>query len=257
VNISESVGMVEAQILGLKRIVEQELEETKKRLSELDEESNTLDKMIDIYRRRIGSNYAKSVSNIEHKDFNNKSLREVLQYIAKLNNNTLVVKEAVKLMKGANLFGNPANAASVVYSILKRSPEFSRIGTGTFRLLSKIEMLKPLPDIATASPIRSSLHNPISFEKAIIKVLQDANGESLRGDEIWKRMQGLGVKSNSKNPVGWVNRIASIIGAEKVGPKIWRWKASQIPEQKPLNLPAQTLTSEQTFIFPSIEQKSQ
>jgi hypothetical protein len=234
--------MVEAQIIDLKRLVEQDLEETKKRLASLEEESNTLDKMLDIYKRRIGSSYAKSISSIDHKDFDNKTLRDSLHFIAKRNNNTIVVKDAVKLMKGANLFGNPDNAASVVYAILNRSPEFEKIGSGMFRLLSKEQIqaiIKP-----TITKIHRPISNVISFKNAVTKVLKDANGEPLTNKEIWKRMQAIGVNSNAKDPAAWVNRLAKDVGAEKYAPKTWRWIFSA-PEQKtleinPITIPGQT-----------------
>jgi len=234
--------MVEAQIIELKRIVEQEREETKNRLASLDEEWNTLDKMLDIYKRRIGSSYAKSISTIDHNNFSNISLREALRYIGKLNNNTIVVKNAVKLMKDANLFGNPDNAASVVYAILNRSPEFLKIGSGMFRLLPKAQV--PAIRKPTIPKIRPPISNYISFKNAVTKVLKDANGEPLSCKEIWKRMQTLGVNSNAKNPVAWVNRLAKDVGAEKYAPQTWRWVFSK-PEQKtleitPITIPEQT-----------------
>ena len=242
-NINTSIGMVEAQIMDLKRLVEQDLEETKKRLASLEEEYNTLDKMLDIYKRRIGSSYAKSISDINYKDFDNKTLREALHFIAKRNNNTIVVKDAVKLMKGANLFGNPDNAASVVYAILNRSPEFEKMGSGMFRLLSKDQIPTIAPSITSN---HSPLNNEISFKKAIVKVLQEANGEPLNTKEIWRRMQNLGVKSNSKEPTAWINRLSKDVGAEKVAPQMWRWRI-QPPEQKPLEMNTQVVLPGQTL----------
>ena len=43
-------------------------------------------------------------------------------------------KDAIKLMKGAEVFGNPLHADSIVYSTLGRSPEFHKVGRGIYRL---------------------------------------------------------------------------------------------------------------------------
>ena len=64
----------------------------------------------------------------------------------------------------------------------------------------------------------------VSFRKGMITVLQQARGEPLDDEELWRRMQDTGVKSDSKNPLGFVRLTADRLeGAEKVSPKTWRW----------------------------------
>ncbi len=64
----------------------------------------------------------------------------------------------------------------------------------------------------------------ISFKKGTAEVLKQARGEALHAKDIWERMQAMGVRSNAKNPVGWVNReTGKHPNIEKDGPKTWRW----------------------------------
>ena len=67
----------------------------------------------------------------------------------------------------------------------------------------------------------------VSFRKGEIMVLQQARGEPLVDEEIWRRMQDVGVKSDSKNPLGFVNLTAKgLDDVERVSPKTWRWVGS-------------------------------
>jgi len=116
------------------RLIEQEIDETQSKLNYLIEERKSLEEGREIYRRRIGSQYTQSVSSIKPQEFEGKTLREMLRLIAERNDKTIVVKDAIRLLKKANVFGNPLHADSIVYSILGRSPEFTRVGKGLYRL---------------------------------------------------------------------------------------------------------------------------
>ena len=64
----------------------------------------------------------------------------------------------------------------------------------------------------------------VSFRKGTLTVLQQARGEPLVDEEIWHRMQDMGVKSDSKNPLGFVNLVAGRSeDVEKVASRTWRW----------------------------------
>lgn len=117
----------EAQTTELIGLIRQEINEKQKELE-------NLEKALEIYRRRVGVQYSQAVQEIKPKDFKGKTIREILQLIAERNNKTIIVKDAVKLMKEANIFGNPLNADSIVYSILGRSPEFAKVGRGVYRM---------------------------------------------------------------------------------------------------------------------------
>lgn len=124
----------EAQTIELIRIIGDEMEEKQAEMSALKQARESLEQSLRIYKARIGSQYAESVQSIKPQEFEGKSLREMLHLIAERNNKTIVVKDTVKLLKGANVFGNPLHADSIVYSILGRSPEFVKVGRGIYRM---------------------------------------------------------------------------------------------------------------------------
>lgn len=124
----------EAQTVEMIRLIEQDIHETQSQLEYLAAARQSLEEALRIYRRRIGSQYAQAVQSIKPQEFEGKTLREILHLIAERNDKTIVVKDAVKLMKEANVFGVPEHADSVVYSILSRSPEFIKVGRGIYRM---------------------------------------------------------------------------------------------------------------------------
>lgn len=124
----------EAQTTELIRLIDEEVKDSEKRVNELLVERNSLVEALKIYRQRIGTQYAKAVQSLRPQDFEGKTIREMLRLIAERNDKIVVVKDATKLLKEAKVFGTPEHADSMVYSILGRSPEFTRIGRGIFRL---------------------------------------------------------------------------------------------------------------------------
>ena len=68
----------------------------------------------------------------DKRDFKDRSQREVLRLIAERNDGLLVTRTAIKLMKVADVFGNPLNADAQVYAILNRSEDFVRVCKGVF-----------------------------------------------------------------------------------------------------------------------------
>lgn len=124
----------EAQTVEMIRLIEQDIMEAQSQLDYLVAARQSLEGALRIYRSRIGPQYAEAVQSIKPQEFEGKSLREILRLIAERNNKTVVAKDAVKLMKEANVFGNPLHADSIVYSILSRSPEFVKVGRGIYRL---------------------------------------------------------------------------------------------------------------------------
>lgn len=189
---------------------------------------------LEAYRELMGTETMQTAKHLTQEDIQGKSQTEILKLIAGRNDDLLVVRTAIKLMKDANIFGNPENADAMVYSILSRSKDFIRVGKGVYKidphhLKNIIENERmAASNMLNSSAVKIKLNNPISFQKAVIKVLQESSGESLTSNEIWQRMQALGVTSNSKKPEGWVNRIAAQAGAEKMAPNTWRWKTDQV-----------------------------
>lgn len=124
----------EAQTIEMIRLMEQDIHETQLQLEYLVAAKQSLEGALRVYRGRIGPQYAQAVQSIKPKEFEGKTIREILCLIGERNNKTIVVKDAVKLMKEANVFGVPEHADSVVYSILSRSAEFVKVGRGIYRL---------------------------------------------------------------------------------------------------------------------------
>ncbi len=133
----------EAQTIELMRLIDEEIHEVKGRLDYLIEEKKVVEKALNTYRHRVGAKYAQSVQSIKAEEFGGKTLREMLVLIAERNDKLVVVKDAVKLLKEARVFGNPLHADSQVYSTLGRSPQFRRVGRGIFRLNGIHEQEKP------------------------------------------------------------------------------------------------------------------
>jgi hypothetical protein len=67
--------------------------------------------------------------------------------IAKLNDNILVIKTARRLMTRANMFGNPKNASSILFTAVSRSGKFKALSKGKYELLEikepKMVMIPP------------------------------------------------------------------------------------------------------------------
>lgn len=78
---------------------------------------------------------------------------EALVEIAKANGGLLVVKMARRLMTRANMFTNPKNASSVLFTAISRSGKFQSIGKGKYELIEQKPMAIPeaIPVTATAA----------------------------------------------------------------------------------------------------------
>lgn len=80
---------------------------------------------------------------------------------------------------------------------------------------------------ATTTPLfpiverRKRAKNPLSFRKAVRRVLQEAHGEPLREEEIVRRVKSMGVEV--KKPEAWIGFTVRKEGAEKTAKKTWRW----------------------------------
>ena len=71
---------------------------------------------------------------------------------------------------------------------------------------------------------KSKSKGTMSFRAGLVHVLKEVPGEALDVDEIWERMQNLGVRSDAKRPTGFIGltkkRVPEI---EKVSPRLFRW----------------------------------
>lgn len=62
---------------------------------------------------------------------------EALIEIAKANGNILVIKIARRLMTRANMFGNPKNASSILFTAVSRSGKFKPVSKGKYELIEQ------------------------------------------------------------------------------------------------------------------------
>ena len=89
-------------------------------------------------------------------DLSNKTQLEALIEIAKANNNILVVKTARRLMTRANLFTNPQNASSILFTAVSRSQRFKPLSKGKYQLIDQSKETKTTPAGATTEAIEIS-----------------------------------------------------------------------------------------------------
>jgi len=93
-------------------------------------------------------------------DLSGKTHIDALIAIANANNGLLVVKTARRLMTRANLFKNPKNASSVLFTAISRSGKFQSEGKGKYKLSEEKDPLKlaqiPPPVPATFFEVRQT-----------------------------------------------------------------------------------------------------
>ena len=133
-----TISAWEAQTKELYNRVEQEIkdfqDDAEKRIAALQQRKWVLEEALRAYQEMMGSELTQERYSLDQRDITDRSYREILDLIALRNNGLLIARQAIRLMKEANVFGNPFNADSVVYSILNRSPEFVRVGKGVYKL---------------------------------------------------------------------------------------------------------------------------
>jgi hypothetical protein len=140
---------------------------------------------------------------------------ENLNTIMDAKNGLLVVNEAVDFLVRMKVFANRKHARNVIYSTL-----YSH----------KKDVIK----------VREGI-----YQRRESTIGKEAHGESLHSNEVWKRMQQLGIMSNARDPAAWIDRVAVQNGAVKVAPRTWLIKDNA------QTAPIQT-TSEQTIAITGI-----
>jgi len=190
----------EAETKELIDRVQKEIDEIKadieKRIATLQQRKWALEESLRAYGEMRGPQVAQTYS-LKASDFEGKSLKEVLALIAQRNDDLLIARHAIRLMKEADLFSNPLNADSVVYSILTRSPDFIKVGRGVYRLNSKRRA-----DRATKAQTKNGIQDAV-------KELKEANPTMTKG-EIRDILMRRGFDFEGKNPakavhMAWVN----------------------------------------------------
>jgi hypothetical protein len=202
------------------------LERTDQKLKEIQEEMDekmqphldrrwALIQALEAYRELMGTTTMQTARPLSKEDIQGKSQIEILKLIAGRNDNLLVVRTAIKLMKEANIFGNPDNADAMVYSILSRSEDFHRVGRGVYKLNG---VHKP-----------KTRHNKSKVRKPSLPGLKDAiknlkaNNPQITKNEVLELLIKGGFDFRDRNPNKSVTRA-------------WLNLKGKVPEQKPLEI---------------------
>ena len=115
---------------------------------------------------------------------------------------------------------------------LTNTPEYLKaVRERIVRLEEEMALLQNMLDAGTAwtnlnvgQQLASPVESATSFPKGVELVLRNAAGETLRIEEIWERMQVLGVRSNGKRPAYYVSLHAERLrGVEKGEKGAYRW----------------------------------
>lgn len=128
----------EAETKELIDRVDQEMREieadAERRTAALKQRKWALEEALRAYREMRGTELTQVASLLTPKDTEGKNQKEILRLIAQRNDGLLIVRHATRMMREADVFGNPDNADAVVYSILNRSKDFVKVGKGVYKL---------------------------------------------------------------------------------------------------------------------------
>lgn len=195
-----TISAWEAQTRELFNRVEQEIKEiqtdTERRIAILQQRKWALEEALRAYQEMMGSELTQERYSLDRRDIMNRSYREILNIIALRNNGLLVARQAIRLMKEANVFGNPFNADSVVYSILNRSQEFVRVGKGVYKLNAGSEKTQ----LSTKKEGRAG-----ALQQAI-QELKERNPQMTK-TEVLSALIKKGFDFNGKRPSSAVNMV--------------------------------------------------
>ncbi|MFH1640112.1 MAG: hypothetical protein ABIB93_07400 [Chloroflexota bacterium] len=132
-----TINSWEVQTQEMLARIERELEsiqmEAEKQMTVLKQRKWALEEALKTYRKMMGTG-TRVLQSLDPAEIAGKSQRGILQLIAERNEGLLVARQAIKLMKDAGVFGDSPHADAAVYSTLNRSPEFTRVGGGIYRL---------------------------------------------------------------------------------------------------------------------------
>jgi hypothetical protein len=134
-----SASAWEAQTRELISRIENEMQElqadTARKMAVWNRKKGALEESLVTFREMMYMQDKPVFEVLTPEDIRDKSQKDLLRLIASRNNGLLVANQAIKMMKEAGIFGNPDNASSAVYSVLKRSTkEFDRVGQGVYKL---------------------------------------------------------------------------------------------------------------------------
>jgi hypothetical protein len=223
----DTSSLMESQIIKLININEQEINEAKDHLKALTDEKETLEKFLEIYRHRVVSATLTSMKALKPQVFIGKTIRESLHIIAKNNDQLVIARDAVRLLKDAGVFGNPANASSVVYSALNNA-EFVKVGKGVFRLSERKQTHNRLKSKRQRRIRKPSLPG----QRDAIKNLKSEH-PTYSMSEVRDTLVQQGFDFQNRNPGKSVNRVWMNLGYHKINQQPLFTK----PEVNVINVP--------------------
>jgi hypothetical protein len=198
----------EAQTKELIARIEHEIEEiqaeTTKKMAILKKKKSALEESLLTYREMMYLADRPASRVLMAEDIRDKSQKEILSLIASRNSGLLIANQAVKLMREAGVFGNPDNASSAVYSVLKRAKEFERVGQGVYKL-------RDWADTAMIPPTKVKRTRTVSGVRQAVKELKEKYPEMTK-EEVLNTLIKNGFDFKGKKPANAVNLAWAFIG---------------------------------------------
>ncbi len=135
-----SGSLFEDEVIELIIRVEAEEKEAAQRLEDLKRERGALQQVLKSYRARhiLPPLLPLEEEPLQTNSFKDKSYREILVYLASKNRGYLKGKEAIRQMKQAGIFPKPDHAGGIIYSVLNRCKEFTKIKPGIYKLVTEV-----------------------------------------------------------------------------------------------------------------------
>ena len=198
----------EAQTKELIARIEHEIEEiqaeTARKIASLKKKRGALEESLLTYREMMYLADKPASRVLMAEDIRDKSQKEILRLIASRNSGLLIANQAVKLMREAGVFGNPDNASSAVYSVLKRAREFERVGQGVYKL-------RDWTEAAIIPPAKVKRARTVSGVRGAVKELKEKYPEMSK-EEVLNTLIRNGFDFKGKKPVSAVNLAWAFLG---------------------------------------------
>jgi len=204
----------EAQTKELIARIENEIGETQaetvRRIAILRKKKASLEESLLTYQEMMYVTDKSAFRILTPEDVRDRSQKEILRLIASRNHGLLVANQAVKLMREAGVFGNPDNASSAVYSVLKRATkEFGRVGQGVYKLLDASNK-------STAPATKVKRNRAMSGIRQAVKELKENHPEMTR-QEVLDTLIKNGFDFKGKKPANAVNLAWTSLGYSSKG----------------------------------------
>ncbi len=203
----------EAQTKELIARIENEIGETQaetvRRIAILRKKKASLEESLLTYQEMMYVTDKSAFRILTPEDVRDRSQKEILRLIASRNHGLLIANQAVKLMREAGVFGNPDNASSAVYSVLKRAKEFERVGQGVYKL-------RDWTDTAMVPPTKVKRTRTVSGVRQAVKELKEKYPEMTK-EEVLNTLTKNGFDLKGEKPANAVNLAWASLGYSNKG----------------------------------------